>query len=53
LKTVCGGTLIAVMNGDENLIIRDEKRDTANLTTSDVNQSNCVIQVIDTVLLPN
>jgi uncharacterized surface protein with fasciclin (FAS1) repeats len=53
LKTVSGGTLTVTMNGDENFIIKDEKGDTANLTISNVNQSNGVIQVIDTVLLPN
>jgi uncharacterized surface protein with fasciclin (FAS1) repeats len=53
LKTVNGGTLTVTMNGDENFIIKDEKGDVANLTISNVNQSNGVIQVIDTVLLPN
>jgi uncharacterized surface protein with fasciclin (FAS1) repeats len=53
LKTVSGGTLTVTMNGDENFIIKDEKGDVANLTISNVNQSNGVIQVIDTVLLPN
>jgi uncharacterized surface protein with fasciclin (FAS1) repeats len=52
LKTVSGGTLWVMMNGD-NIAIKDEKGDIANLTISDVNQSNGVIQVIDTVLLPN
>ena len=53
LKTVSGGTLEFMMNGDENIIIKDEKGDWANLTIANVNQSNGVIQVIDTVLLPN
>ena len=53
LTTVSGGTLTVTMNGEENLIIKDEKGDVANLTISNVNQSNGVIQVIDTVLLPN
>jgi uncharacterized surface protein with fasciclin (FAS1) repeats len=52
LKTVSGGTLWAMANGD-NIIIKDEKGDMANLTIGDVFQSNGVIQVIDTVLLPN
>ena len=39
-------------NGD-NIILKDEKGDMANLTIGDVFQSNGVIQVIDTVLLPN
>src|SRR5271155_4949054 len=53
LKTVSGGTLTFMMNGDENIIIKDEKGDWANLTIANVNQSNGVIQVIDIVLLPN
>lgn len=53
LKTASGGTLIVMMNGEDNFIIKDEKGDVANLTISNVYQSNGVIQVIDTVLLPN
>jgi uncharacterized surface protein with fasciclin (FAS1) repeats len=53
LKTVSGGILTLMMNGEENIVIKDEKGDVANLTISNVNQSNGVIQVIDTVLLPN
>ncbi|MFZ0736423.1 MAG: fasciclin domain-containing protein [Candidatus Acidiferrales bacterium] len=53
LKAVSGGTLEFMMNGDESIIIKDEKGDWANLTIANVNQSNGVIQVIDTVLLPN
>jgi uncharacterized surface protein with fasciclin (FAS1) repeats len=52
LKTVSGGTLWAMANGD-NIILKDEKGDMANLTIGDVFQSNGVIQVVDTVLLPN
>src|ERR1700683_2559296 len=53
LKTVSGGTLTFMMNGDDNISIKDEKGDWANLTIGNVNQSNGVIQVIDTVLLPS
>ena len=53
LKTVSGGTLWAMMNGDDNIVLKDEKGNIANLTISNVYQSNGVIQVIDTVLLPN
>lgn len=41
-----------MMNGD-NIIIKDEEGDGANLTIADVDQSDSVIQVVDTVLLPN
>jgi uncharacterized surface protein with fasciclin (FAS1) repeats len=53
LKTVSGGTLTFMMNDDDNISIKDEKGDWANLTIGNVNQSNGVIQVIDTVLLPS
>lgn len=53
LKTVSGGTLTAMMNGDANVVVMDEKGNTANISTYDVNQSNGVIHVIDTVLMPN
>lgn len=51
LKTVAGGTLWAMMHGDE-VVIKDENGKSATVTISDVNQSNGVIHVIDHVLLP-
>ncbi len=53
LKTVQGGTLMAKMNGEHNIIIMDEKGNTAHISVYDVYQSNGVIQVIDGVLLPS
>jgi uncharacterized surface protein with fasciclin (FAS1) repeats len=53
LKTVSGGSLTLIMNGADNITIKDEKGDVADLTISNVYQSNGVIQVVDTVLLPN
>jgi uncharacterized surface protein with fasciclin (FAS1) repeats len=53
LKTVSGGTLTAMMNGSKNISVKDEKGNTANITTYDVNQSNGVIHVLDAVVLPN
>ncbi|MDD5198938.1 MAG: fasciclin domain-containing protein [Terrimicrobiaceae bacterium] len=52
LKTAAGETLKFTMNGPHNIQIKDEKGDTANISTYDVYQSNGVIQVIDSVLLP-
>ena len=52
LKTVSGGTLWIMMNGDENFAVKDEQGNVSNLTISNVYQSNGVIQVIDTVLMP-
>ena len=51
LTTVQGGK-IWVMEKDGNIWIKDEKGGTAMVTIADVNQSNGVIHVIDTVVLP-
>jgi len=52
LSTLAGGKLTVMMNGEHHFIIKDESGNTANITISDVNQSNGVINVIDAVLLP-
>ncbi|HWS56313.1 MAG TPA: fasciclin domain-containing protein [Pyrinomonadaceae bacterium] len=52
LKTVSGDTLTATMSGDA-VALRDEKGGMSAVTTADVMQSNGVIHVIDTVLMPN
>ena len=51
IKTVGGCTLEASMEGD-TITLKDERGRTANVTIADVKQSNGVIHVIDTVLLP-
>ncbi|HJZ82268.1 MAG TPA: fasciclin domain-containing protein, partial [Pyrinomonadaceae bacterium] len=52
LKTVSGGNLTAIMDGDK-IVLRDEKGGTSRVTTADVYQSNGIIHVVNTVLLPN
>jgi uncharacterized surface protein with fasciclin (FAS1) repeats len=52
LTTVAGGKLMAMMNGN-TLVLTDEKGRTSNVTIADVRQSNGVIHVIDTVLMPS
>jgi uncharacterized surface protein with fasciclin (FAS1) repeats len=52
VKTVSGGSLVAYVK-DGKVGITDEKGGTAWVTTADVNQSNGVIHVVDTVLMPN
>ncbi len=53
LKTVSGGTLTAMMNGGVSIVLQDEKGNTSNISTYDVYQSNGVIHVISSVVLPN
>lgn len=52
LKTVQGEDLTATMSGDK-VMLTDAKGGMATITTTDVFQSNGVIHVIDTVLMPN
>jgi uncharacterized surface protein with fasciclin (FAS1) repeats len=52
LKTVAGGELVVKQTGPGKLSITDAKGNTAMVTTADVLQSNGVIHVVDTVLLP-
>jgi uncharacterized surface protein with fasciclin (FAS1) repeats len=52
LKTVEGGTLTATLVGGK-VMLTDEKGGMATVTIADVYQSNGVIHVVDSVLLPN
>ena len=52
LKTVSGGTLTATTMGGK-ILLTDEKGGMATVTVANVYQSNGVIHVIDSVLLPN
>ena len=52
LTTVSGGKLWASMQG-KDLILTDEKGDKSRVTIANVEQSNGVIHVVDTVLLAN
>ena len=51
LKTVEGGTLTAMMDG-KNVVLKDAKGGTSTVTIADVYQSNGVIHVVDSVLMP-
>jgi uncharacterized surface protein with fasciclin (FAS1) repeats len=52
LKTVSGGVLKASIMS-KVIVLTDEKGGMSKVTIADVNQSNGVIHVIDSVLLPN
>lgn len=51
LKTLQGGKLWAMMAGND-VLLKDEKGNTAKITIMDVEQSNGTIHVIDAVLMP-
>jgi uncharacterized surface protein with fasciclin (FAS1) repeats len=51
MKTVSGGTLTAAMKGKKIIYYR-WKVGMSMVTIADVNQSNGVIHVVNTVLLP-
>ena len=50
--TVAGGKLFASMDG-KTLVLTDEKGGQSRVTIANVRQSNGVIHVVDTVLMPN
>ena len=52
LTTVNGATLTATMEGG-NVVLTDAAGNTATVTATDVDASNGVIHVIDTVLMPS
>lgn len=52
LTTVSGETLTAMVDGD-SIKIKDGAGNVASVTIADVNQSNGMIHVIDTVVLPS
>ncbi|MGB3181535.1 MAG: fasciclin domain-containing protein [Cyclobacteriaceae bacterium] len=52
LTTVNGGKLTAMMNGEHNIVLKDANGNVSTISTYDVNQSNGVIHVITSVLIP-
>lgn len=53
LTTVEGGKLWASLHDGQHIMLKDEKGGTALVTIPNVFQSNGVIHVIDTVVMPN
>jgi len=52
LKTVSGGSLWAMVEGNA-IVLKDEKGGMSRISQANVFQSNGVIHVVDTVVLPN
>jgi uncharacterized surface protein with fasciclin (FAS1) repeats len=53
LTTVEGGKLWVMLHDGKHIMLKDEKGGTALVTIANVYQSNGVIHVIDTVVMPN
>jgi len=53
LRTAEGGTLVARMNGPTNIVVMDEKGNTADIAIYDVRDKNGIIHVVDRVLEPS
>jgi uncharacterized surface protein with fasciclin (FAS1) repeats len=52
LRTVEGGVLVARMNGPTNVILMDERGDTADIAIYDIYDKNGVMHVVDRMLEP-
>jgi uncharacterized surface protein with fasciclin (FAS1) repeats len=52
LRTIEGGVLLAKMNGPTNVVLMDEKGDTADIAVYDVYDKNGVMHVVDHMLEP-
>jgi uncharacterized surface protein with fasciclin (FAS1) repeats len=52
LRTAEGGVLAARMNGPTNIVIMDEKGDSADIAVYDVHDRNGIIHVVDRALEP-
>ena len=52
LTTVQGTTLTATLDGNGGIILTDANGGTAKVSTADVRQSNGIVHVIDSVLMP-
>lgn len=52
LRTIEGGVLLARMNGPTNIVLMDEKGDSADIAIYDVYDKNGVLHVVDHMLEP-
>jgi uncharacterized surface protein with fasciclin (FAS1) repeats len=53
LRTIEGGVLVARLNGPTNVVLTDEKGETADISIYDIYERNGVIQVVDHALQPD
>ncbi len=53
MRTAEGGVLVARMNGPTNIVVMDEKGNTADIAIYDVRDKNGIIHVVDRALEPS
>lgn len=53
LRTAEGGTLVARMNGPTNIVVMDERGNSADIAIYDVRDKNGIIHVVDRMLEPS
>lgn len=53
LRTAEGGTLVARLNGPTNIVVMDERGNTADIAIYDVNDKNGIVHVVDRMLEPS
>jgi len=53
LRTTEGGTLVARLNGPTNIVVMDERGDTADIAIYDVHDKNGIVHVVDRMLEPS
>lgn len=52
LRTAEGGTLVARLNGPTNIVVMDERGNTADIAIYDVHDKNGIVHVVDHMLEP-
>jgi uncharacterized surface protein with fasciclin (FAS1) repeats len=53
LRTAEGGILVARLNGPTNIVVMDERGNTADIAIYDVHDKNGIVQVVDRMLEPS
>lgn len=53
LRTAEGGTLVARLNGPTNIVVMDERGNTADIAIYDVHDKNGIVHVVDRMLEPS
>jgi uncharacterized surface protein with fasciclin (FAS1) repeats len=52
MRTAEGGVLVAMLNGPTNIVVMDERGDSADIAIYDIRDKNGIVHVVDRVLEP-